>query len=645
MVVIEKQQKNNNRIILSLTLIFALVAIYVGVVGLLVITHRDFVVDGEMDLTAIENYSNQSFPLKGTLEFYWEQLLEPKDFSENLETSKVYMKVPGSWADKKQEYVYKSDHGIATYRMFIIPPNKLENPAIKINRVTRAMKIYINGEYVHEVGKVSESLELYEPGYEAKIIDINSTSNNKNSIEIIVQVANWDYTRGGIQESFLFGSREALEMDERMNIGIQLILVGGIFAFALYYLSMFIAQKNNYSAIIFCLLCFNLVPRALIWGEAPVSYIFPSATLEASIWINYLTGYLIIPLLTSFIIYFFNDIKGVKSLWYILIPSWIFFVMLFIPAEQRAATNNYYYAIIIFQICILLYFQLGLVRRGIEFAVQMFIAIGIMFLGIIVDVLYYSGWSNYHVTYATVIGNFFMILVLADIQSRRQISIQKQLIMINEQLREIDALREKIAITENAFLYAQIKPHFIYNTLNSIASLAYVDGEKAAELIGYFSTYLRNSIDNENLNSIVHLSKEIGLVRAYINIEMARFENRILYEEDIDWTVDFMLPPIVIQPLVENAIKHCMNNFTSKIHISLTIKRQDSQYLIIVKDNGLGIDEKTIKGLLDGTSSKSIALVNINNRLLKRYGSGLEIESSEGNGTRVIIRIKDVENK
>lgn len=117
------------------------------------------------------------------------------------------------------------------------------------------------------------------------------------------------------------------------------------------------------------------------------------------------------------------------------------------------------------------------------------------------------------------------------------------------------SFNERVRI-EAAYLQAQIQPHFLFNTLNSIAALSDMDTKKMQELITAFTSFLRISFDFLNIGELVNLSHELELVESYLYIEQTRFAERISVVWEVDPDINILLPPLSIQPLVENAIKH-----------------------------------------------------------------------------------------
>jgi signal transduction histidine kinase/CheY-like chemotaxis protein len=207
------------------------------------------------------------------------------------------------------------------------------------------------------------------------------------------------------------------------------------------------------------------------------------------------------------------------------------------------------------------------------------------------------------------------------------------------QLKELVSTRME---TELSFLQAQIKPHFLYNSLSVIAALSTKEPQRAEELLYDLSDYLRGSFHFENYNGVVPLSKELDTVRAYVSIEKERFRGKLKVEYDIDESIDIAVPVLFLQPLVENAIRHGVSKKPGGGTVRLGIKRAGNETVITVEDDGVGIPAQKLDGLLDKTDVKSgVGLSNIQRRMVLNYGHGLKIQSTEGSGTTVIMAIPD----
>lgn len=192
---------------------------------------------------------------------------------------------------------------------------------------------------------------------------------------------------------------------------------------------------------------------------------------------------------------------------------------------------------------------------------------------------------------------------------------------------------------EAAWLQAQIRPHFLFNTLSSIISLSYTDQEAMINLLNDLSTYLRMSFRSSNTDSVVPLVEELELVYAYLEIEKARFGDRVNVIISIDQSKELFIPPIALQTIVENAIRHGVLSKTEGGTLFITLEYGEDFAKLIVKDNGIGMDRVLIQNLLEGKMEgrTGIGISNTDERLKRLFGKGLSIESEPGNGTTITI--------
>ncbi|WP_127550173.1 ATP-binding protein [Paenibacillus amylolyticus] len=204
------------------------------------------------------------------------------------------------------------------------------------------------------------------------------------------------------------------------------------------------------------------------------------------------------------------------------------------------------------------------------------------------------------------------------------------------------SIQERLRM-EAAYLQAQIQPHFLFNTLNSLMVLSDIDTEHMRKLGDAFSSYLRISFNYLNTGELVKLSYELELVEAYLFIEKTRFEDRLSVVLNVEPDLPLLLPPLSIQPLIENAVRHGLLSRNVGGTLCLSITRHEGYTRIEVKDNGKGIEPEKVAELLHATpgGKGGIGIVNTNRRLLQRYGQGLSIVSEPGEGTMVSFDIPD----
>lgn len=198
---------------------------------------------------------------------------------------------------------------------------------------------------------------------------------------------------------------------------------------------------------------------------------------------------------------------------------------------------------------------------------------------------------------------------------------------------------------EAALLQAQIKPHFMINTFNAVSALSKIDTDKMDVLIEELSNYFRLGIDFHNTEQTVPLARELKLIRSYLYIQKERFEDRLQVVWEVDDQVNLYIPPLTIQPLVENAVTHGILKRKAGGEVRIRIADLGLSVEICVSDNGVGMDEEKVKHLLDRKADgrTGIGLFNTDRRLKQFYGRGLTISSELGAGTSVSFTIAKAE--
>ncbi|WP_248930531.1 ATP-binding protein [Paenibacillus hamazuiensis] len=204
-----------------------------------------------------------------------------------------------------------------------------------------------------------------------------------------------------------------------------------------------------------------------------------------------------------------------------------------------------------------------------------------------------------------------------------------------------DSLEKAIEL-EVAFLQSQIKPHFLYNVLNTIVALSYTDEEKSRKLTTDLADYLRGSFRFSNVQKRTTFAQELNLIRSYVEIERARFKDRLRIEYDIaDAMHGVMIPPLLLQPLVENAIRHGIRGRTEGGTVKITAAPAVGCYIFQIEDDGVGIEPERLEQLLGRKTGgpQGVGLKNIMKRLKYEYNSELKLESTPGGGTVVTVSI------
>jgi two-component system sensor histidine kinase LytS len=207
------------------------------------------------------------------------------------------------------------------------------------------------------------------------------------------------------------------------------------------------------------------------------------------------------------------------------------------------------------------------------------------------------------------------------------------------ELSELERQMELACRMELKALQAQINPHFLFNTINTIAMLIRTDPSQARELLREFAVFYRRTLEaNEDL---VPLEQELEYVRMYLNFEKARFGERIVVTEEVEpGAAQTLVPPFLIQPIVENSVQHGMRP-EGPMRIALRGSLVAGSLRVTVSDDGAGIPVEVLPRVLEPGfgAGMGIALANVDDRLKGHFGpgSGLMIESVEGEGTQVTL--------
>lgn len=253
--------------------------------------------------------------------------------------------------------------------------------------------------------------------------------------------------------------------------------------------------------------------------------------------------------------------------------------------------------------------------------------------------VYFEHWKEYmlglmswdalrfHDQYIITVGVYYVIQYFQGLQRKDQ--EKSELALKNKEM-------------QISLLKSQINPHFLFNTLNSISTLVHSSKEQARKVITQLSDIFRYALDSHS-GEMVKLVHEINFIENYIRIQQVRFGERLRFEKNIDPScMSISIPPMILQPLVENSVKYGIGPKEEGGTISLTVKRSGNIILFEVKDDGLGSNAKKV---MDGSSS-GIGMANTDLRLKSYFGSESKLRiSSNDRGYSVSFYVKDIENK
>jgi two-component system LytT family sensor kinase len=216
-----------------------------------------------------------------------------------------------------------------------------------------------------------------------------------------------------------------------------------------------------------------------------------------------------------------------------------------------------------------------------------------------------------------------------------------QIISTQLEISKLGELKYMANKAEIKALQSQINPHFLFNALNTIISFIRFNPNRARELIINLSTYLRYNLDiGENP---VDIYKELEQVKAYVEIEKARFGEKLHIVYNIEDDLEVKIPSLIIQPIVENSIKHGILKGKGEGTVTIEVKKVSGDNIMIaVEDDGVGISKEIIEKVYEGKMEENkIGISNVHNRLKYIYGEGLKIERLE-RGTRINFNVSKI---
>ena len=224
--------------------------------------------------------------------------------------------------------------------------------------------------------------------------------------------------------------------------------------------------------------------------------------------------------------------------------------------------------------------------------------------------------------------------------ARRKEQENQQLSIMRGQMNEAQ-LKQALQEAELKLLQAQLNPHFLFNTLNTIGHLAYLEGaEKAADLVHSLSNILRTALGK--VKTMIPLREELELLRAYLNIQSSRFGRRLQASIKVDRGLEeYLLPGLTLQPIVENSIMHGVESNLGRVKIKIRISRQNERIQLTVEDNG--------PGLPDGAQARpGVGLGSVTARLqhhFKEFGFELKNRPEGGVRTRITLPLEAPESR
>ena len=636
---------------------------------------------GELDLSEWDWKDRPLLNLKGEWEFYWNQLLTPSDIPRGLYDG-VHVQVPCVWNKSELNGEKLPADGYATYRLMIQLDDSLRRYAISNKIISSSFKLYINGALRYSAGVVGTSRETSRPHYDHEVVPIQA----RDSVEILVQVSNFDHRLGGLRDHVTFGLQSSVFRQRGLEIFISVFLGGSFLIMAIYHLSFYFVNRNDKSPLFFAMFCFVLCLRLAVTGGRPIEIVeHLNPSWELLVKTEFLTLYAGIGLFLAFFQSLFGAdrsrklllsiyaITAVACVFVFLSPSWVYTRSLFLSETLLAIV--FIYTVIR---------SVRAVREGNNDGKLFLMGFSLFMVTVLNDILfvneivetghYFSfGLFLFIVTQAILMARKFsrahrrseeLLVEVKEAKEHLEVKINER---TNELRSQNEALRKLNTEMDN-FVYS-VSHDLKAPLASSLGLLNLLGKEKSIETVKEYGSMMKKSLNrlNEFIGEILDFSRNARLQVGADEISFAPLVESILsqyqfYENGANiskqvnveqretFVSDQQRINVVLNNLISNALKYSTTGENGDPMVSIDIDTNDQRALVKIADNGSGIREEHIDKVFDmfyrADSEKSgsgLGLYIVKETLDKINGS-IELKSVYGEGTTVIVEIPNLAN-
>lgn len=624
-------QKENRKFLWSTVLCF----LTIGVIFALAFWRvpRDWniprVQNSVLDLRNVDFSNGKPIYLDGEWEFFWGKLLVTDQLENKIPDARVH--VPSYWSKMEIKGGKLPARGYASYRLHLVNCPPEAEILVVVPNLPSAYRVFINGEPFAGSGTVLKNLGNIE------IVPVLKKENTiplrSSECDLVIEVTSRTYP--GLCLTPILVEQSSYERSAQRNLVFSSLLMGIAIVFIIFYtMDLILKPKSGYSvSILFLMLLFLLksfyrgaIFSALCsWGPVPFDLaLLPFHLAGAAAWIILLYATPDVPgaqkdkrrllrIALSVLLAYGTAVCVAKffstSWWWMLFDvllAPIFLIETLVPVLREDHLPGPY----------LFPYYLGCVA---------------MYVGGFLGDMALAGVFPSDDSFAFPLGLVFLTIAIKYVDGKRLNAIQNEALQVAEMRVELQQAQTNLALH-------QIQPHFLYNALLAIKVLCRKDPEKAEKAVYDFSTYLRGNMDSIESTEPILFEEELQNIRAYLNIEQMRFGKRLRVEWEIQ-CCNFMVPPLTVQPLVENAVRHGVCKKVEGGTVCLKSYHKDGFVWIEILDDGIGFDTEQ----LQSPSFGGIGIKNLRYRLKTLLNAELEIQSKVGKGTKQVIQIPEQE--
>lgn len=649
---------------------------------------------GVLDTDQLDLNAQPLLALDGEWEFYWNLLLEPKDFErETILESRNYVKVPSEWGALKSDKQKFSNEGFGTYRLQIKQnePKGDRTLALYMPSVATSYQVWIDGVWRGGNGVTGKNAsEMVAKNYPKVIV----FSSDKSNIEIVIQVSNFVQRKGGLWQSIKFGTAEEILFQREKNIAVEMFIAGSLFIMGFYHFGLYLLRRKEKSTLFFGFLCLTVGLRTLLLGQTILVRIFPDISWELTVTLEYLTSILGLSFLLFFVFQQYPK-ESSKSFQQIFFWVAIVFSSIIVFTKPLFFTKGLILLeliIVTSMLSVIYIYVLAGVRKR-EGSIMNGIGIIGFFLTMVNDSFYYQnmGWFEHLVPFGLL---FFLLTQMINLSYYFSRSFTHVELLSNDLARLNASLEEKVKIrTEQLerMNYFLEKVNKDLSTMEEsrrrlLSNISHELGTPLTSIQGYVKAMLDEVVpkDDPKYLQLIH-DKAVVLQRIIRDLyELTKLEagqisfhfREVLLDDFVDqlyekYAVDIgkkgfrfemqrnvpsientvlvvQIDPIrieqVVANLVMNAAKFTPVGGTIRLVIELLPHSTDTGEIMIgVQDNGIGINEEDLKYIFDrfykGTGSRKLGSdgvglgLAISKEIVQCHHGTIEAISKEGVGS------------
>lgn len=575
-------------------------------------------------------FSDKATYITDDWEFYWQELMVSE--GHKLYVPDLTVDLPSAWTTYEVNGKKLESGGYASYRKVLKNIDTSNRMVLTLSNLPGAYRVYVDGTLVStNCGTQTDIRKSNLSNKQTDNYPISFDYSEDGEYEIVIEVY-CEHSSGITVLPVLIEYEHYMENTTALLV-FRFFLIGmvAMFMISIIAISLVAFKDNRFFWLI--ILCITFMFRVLISGNGYLvaSNFFFGLSYEIILSFIYATTYI---MKLALLMHIARSLKLKISDNFMVLVSGLFLICVFVPqflTEIIYDSANYMFLqAVSYIIDLYLVYKISVeVAKKKRFAKSFLIATCILVASLVIDNYFINGYISKNVEFVfPVAGTIFILIVLLV-----------QIVRIGEAYvaeKHAAELKEELADINMRLMLSQIKPHFLYNALNTIKYLIKKDPKTAEQVVVKFSKYLRANMDSLTQKTPLPVEKELDHVANYTDIEQHRFGNRLNVVYDIGCK-DFVILPLTIQPIVENAIKHGINQKPEGGTVTIKTFDDDEFFYVDVSDDGIGFD---VNQKPDENDERShVGVSNIKTRLKEMLNATVEVKSTVGVGTTVLVKI------